>query len=94
MTQRERRERWYRRDAETSEARWQMDGGICQAEGCFSEGQVHHIDPKGAGGTTREYTVSEKVTLCHEHHAAIHDSGEEVLLKDFRTIGPRGEVDG
>jgi hypothetical protein len=93
MSQSSRRAAWKRQDARTSEMRWVMDRGTCQAEGCYEEGEVHHVDPKGLGGTTHDYALDEKVTLCRQHHALIHDTGEDVLLKDLRVIGPRGVVD-
>jgi 5-methylcytosine-specific restriction endonuclease McrA len=94
MNQSARRAAWQRQDAKTSQERWILDGGICQAEGCFCEGETpHHVVPKRSGGTSHEYTINEKITLCRFHHAQIHDAGETVLLKDFRIIGPRGVVD-
>jgi hypothetical protein len=83
---------WLRSDNETSKQRHEMDGGQCQVVACWAMGIVHHIKARALGGTTHNYTINEKVTLCAFHHAAIHDRGLCFDLRDGRRIGPRGEI--
>jgi len=87
-----RRIAWLKRFRATQKRRWERDGGVCQAVGCYAEGQVHEVKPRGLGGTVHEYTEDEMVTLCQACHAAIHDSGEVIQLRDGWAVGPRGFV--
>ena len=73
-------------------ARWEEDEGICQGCGCEG-GQVHEVEPRGLGGTHRQFTIDDMVTLCQRCHGLIHDVGTDVHLRDGRVIGPRGFVD-
>ena len=51
----------------------QRDGGLCAI--CSNDGtDLHHIKPRGAGGTDKQFNL---ITLCRECHELAHQHEEE-----------------
>jgi len=45
--------------------------------------QVHHIQPKGMGGSKERDVPGNWITLCHSHHMAAHYRVQPYLSKEF-----------
>lgn len=64
----------------------ERDRGKCQ-NCCASVGQsgdVHHVVPRGKGGSDR---LSNLVLLCRECHDAVHDDDVTAPTVQFRSTG-------
>jgi len=49
---------------------------------------LHHIEPKQMGGTTRNYTTDDLMMLCRKCHSDFHDGGTitKEELKNYHQI--------
>ena len=51
---------------------------------CLRPGiEVHHIWPKGMGGSKERDIPENWISLCHSHHMAAHCRVEPYLSKEF-----------
>lgn len=69
---------------------WERDGGRCTVKGCdslltwyagyFNSMHMHHILPRGRGGSD---TLENVTTLCPKHHAITHSNGAGFAAMHF-----------
>ena len=71
-------------DSELRAAVLARDGSRCQACGCKTSGQIHHIQPRGAGG---DNAIENLMTLCGRCHMIISPVPPFALRRAFRIQG-------
>ena len=62
------------------EAVLERSRGVCELCRSRPAAQVHHIKPKGIGGSRRHYGPADLEALCLRCHAARH--GQVIVLED------------
>lgn len=72
----------------------ERSGGLCEVchtTGDFRGLSIHHIKPKGIGGTRQMYKVTDLLLVCGKHHSERHHIRESSVDAANGSRRPVGE---